>query len=197
MRAFDCNGLWWLPENPSEKVAGTLHFSEEADIALALSGIIGEAGGAGKKTIPIILGVLYDCPFGSDATLRNCWVKTLHMGSHGLTREEYHVDRLFIGDHLETEDAFHFSDVSVSFSGLSTWANELTGLGNKSTVLPESHSARFEIRWQAPEPIRGAISGGTLSLRAGAKVSMLQRDWSSKKNSCSRLNMRRQYQMIC
>jgi hypothetical protein len=180
MQVFDCNGIWWLPESPSEKVAGTLHFSEDAGVALVLSGVIGEAGGPGKKTIPIILGVLYDCPFGSDATLSNCWVKTLHMSSHGFTREDYHVDRLFIGDHLETEDAFLFSDVSISFSGLSSWAHGLTGLSNSSTIDPDSHSARFEIRWQAPEPIRGAISGGTLNLRAAAKLSMLLRDWSIK-----------------
>ena len=153
MQAFDCNGIWWLPDNPSEKVAGTLHYSEDTGVALTLSGVIGEIGGPGKKIIPIVLGVLYDCPLGSDATLRNCWVKTLHMGSPGFTREDYHVDRLFIGDHLETADAFHFSEVSVSFTGLSSWANGLTGLSKKSTVLPESNSAKFEIRWQAPEPI--------------------------------------------
>lgn len=180
MQTFECNGIWWLPENPSEQVAGTLRFSEDSGIVLALSGVLGEAGGAGKKTIQIILGVLYDSPFGSDATLRNCWVKTLHMSSHGFTREDYHVDRLFIGDHLETEAAFHFSEVSVSFTGLSSWASGLTGLSNNSTVLPESHLARFEIRWQAPEPIHGAIRDGTLNLRAGAQLSIHRRDWSIK-----------------
>jgi hypothetical protein len=180
MQAWDYNGIWWLPENPSENVAGTLRFSEGAGIVLSLSGTLGEAGGPGKKTIPILLGMIYDCPLGSEATLRNCWVKTLHMGSHGLTREDYHVERLLIGDHLETEDAFLFSDMSVSFSGLSSWADRLTGLSHKSMVIPESHSVKFDISWQAPEPIRGAISGGTLSLRAGGKLSMLRRDWGIK-----------------
>lgn len=182
MHALHCNGIWWLPDNPSEKVAGTLHSTEGAGIVLSLSGVLGEAGGPGKKTLPIILGLLYDCSLGSDATLSHCWVKTLHMGSHGFTREEYRVDRLFIGEHLEREDTLAFSNVSISFSGLSSWAYRLTGLNNKRTLFPDGHSAKFEIWWQAPELIRGEVTGGTLSLRPTAKLSMLQRDWSIKES---------------
>ena len=42
MQAFECNGVWWLPENPSDTVAGKLSFSPDGRIVVSLFGVLGD-----------------------------------------------------------------------------------------------------------------------------------------------------------
>ena len=181
MKQFTYNGVWWLPESPSAQVAGTLQFSKEEGLQLSLFGVLGEHGAiVGEKRIPIIVGAVWDSPLGEDVTLTGSWAKGITFGSVGLTREEYHVDRAFIGRHLENDQSFSFSHLKISLSGLSSWAHNYTGFGQKYITKTADHRAGFEIQWISPEPISGKIPGGDLLLGLGAKMSMLARDWSIK-----------------
>jgi len=181
IKAFGCNGIWWLPENPSERVAGTLCFSDDDGIDLSLAGVFGEpAPGIAEKYVPIILGLVWDYPLGKLVTLKGCRVHRFHLGSPGIGREVYFADRLFVGSHIEREEDFSFSHLSVSLSGLSDWAGVLTGLSQQFIPVGKEGRKKFEIRWQSPEPIRGRIPGGDLALGVEGKVSLSRREGSIK-----------------
>lgn len=183
MQEFRCNGIWWLPQNPSDKVAGELHFSDEASAHLALAGVFGEpAQRFEEKSVPIILGLAWDCPLGNLVTLRDCRVKGMKIGMPGISREEYFADRLFFGSHLTSEEEFSFSELIIALSGLPSWADDLTGLAQSDAPAGEGHRGGFEIRWLRPEPISGEIPGGHVTLGVGAKLTTVRREWSIRED---------------
>ncbi len=192
MQTFDCQGIWWLPENPSNKIAGTLRFSDEKGVELSLAGTFGEPlTTLEKRNIPILLGQVWDCALGEIVTLKACQLQASHISSRVIAREEYFAERLFIGSHLEKEEDFLFSKMSIQLSGLPSWANSLRGLSHSRIPADEVHRSGFEIRWLPPKPVAGRIPGGDLTLRVGAKMSTDRRQYSIKEEvgfliSCER-----------
>ena len=77
-------------------------------------------------------------------TLKACQLQASHFSSRVIAREEYFADRLFIGAHLEKEEDFLFSKISIQLSGLPSWANSLRGLSYRRIPGDEVH--RVEIR---------------------------------------------------
>lgn len=183
MQEFQCNGIWWLPQNPSDKVGGTLHFSDGEGGDLSLAGILGESTQRfEEKLIPIILGLVWDCPLGRLVTLRDCRIKGTKFGVPGITREQYRANCLFFGSHFTKEEDFSFSELGVVLSGLSSWADDLTGLIQSHVPVEEGRHGGFEIRWLSPAPIHGEIPGGRLTLSVGSKLTMVRRDWSIREH---------------
>jgi hypothetical protein len=181
MKTFDCPGIWWLPEDSSKKVAGTLRFSDEKGVDLSLAGVFAESSTTLEKDkIPIVLGQIWDCALGETATLTGCQLRASHFGSHAIPREEYSAERLFIGSHMETEGDFSFSKLSIQLSGLPSWANTLRGLSIHHIPADEARRRGFEIRWLLPEPVAGRIPGADLTLSVGAKIASDRRQHSIK-----------------
>ena len=121
MQTFDCQGIWWLPENPSNRIAGTLRFSDEKGVDLSLAGVFGKQITTPETTeIPILLGQVWGCSLGEIVTLKACQLQASHISSRVIAREEYFAERLFIGSHLEREEDFFFSKMSIQPSGQST-----------------------------------------------------------------------------
>jgi hypothetical protein len=181
MQTFECPGIWWLPEDASKKIAGTLHFSDEKGVDLSLAGVFGEPSTTLEKgKLPIVLGQIWDCAIGETATLKGCQLRASHFGSHAIAREEYFAERLFIGSHLETEKDFFFSKFSIQLSGLPSWANTLRGLSFRQVRGDETNRGGFEIKWTSPTPIAGRIPGADLNLSVGAVISGDRRQRSIK-----------------
>jgi hypothetical protein len=172
MQSFDCNGIWWLPQSPSKRVAGTLRFSAEKGVDLSLSGAFADQPTTLQdREIPIVLGQIWDCSLGEVVTLKRCRLKASHFGSRTIAREEYFADLLFIGMQAEREEDFFFSKMSIQLSGLPSWAHTLSGLGYRQVPGGEEGRGRFEVFWQPPKPVTGRIPGGHLTLGVGAKIS--------------------------
>ncbi len=171
---FSCNGLWWLPEQTDAKVAGTLKFSHQEGAQLSLAGVLGASrGGFEEKALPVIHGLVYDCPLGNELTLKDSSLSAFSTGMPGFARETYLVARVFGGQHLGA-DEFLFSKAKLRYSGLPGWAHGLTGLSHRQ--LPEEgQHGTWEIRWVWREPISGQVPGGWLSLGVGASFSMGRR----------------------
>lgn len=172
---FNCDGIWWLPHAPDDKVAGSLIFAKESGIHLKLAGVFGEpAPHFADKAFPIILGVVWDCPHGKLITLKDCHIKRTQFSVPGIAREEYFANRIFAGEHIDREEEFQFSEAFASFSGLPNWAEMLSGL--KQEHEPEG----FTIHWRRQEAIAGPIPGGKVTLGTGASysVSGFDRTWS-------------------
>lgn len=72
MEDLEYSGVWWLPTNPENRMAGTLTFSNEEDMRLSLtawSHQIDEILAYEPRTYPLILGVTHE---GKLITLCNC-----------------------------------------------------------------------------------------------------------------------------
>src|SRR5262249_49760054 len=118
MQAFECTGLWWLPEGETPPVAGTLRVSPGGDLSLALIGSLGApVWPIGTKQHRIILGSVDQSPAGNNLTLTSCLVNRFRTGSFAGVREEYHVGRGFFGDHLQQETDFRFRRLSLQVEG--------------------------------------------------------------------------------
>jgi len=172
MKSFECHGIWWLPSDPSDKMGGTLSFSDDSGIVLHLFGAFGEpAYTAGNKAMPIVVGITWDSSLGSLFTLKNCRLTSFHLGSPGIAREDYLCENLFIGAHLEEEDDFLFSYATLEFSGLSNWAEGLSGLTTGPVTTNDPRARGYFAQWTKPDPLVGNIAGARLVLGAGAKSS--------------------------
>jgi hypothetical protein len=177
MQAFSSNGIWWLPEAPDTGVHGTLRYSDDEGAELSLFGTLSVPGhGLGGKKIPLILGSVYESPFGRKVTLKDCWVKAANtsIGVPGTSRETYHVNRLFVGDHLGKPEDFFFDELEIVLSGLDAWSWGYTGFDDLQP-FSEPHRYGWTVRWLSPEPISGPIPGGVLTLSAGSNASVGRR----------------------
>jgi hypothetical protein len=168
---FTCNGLWWLPELPDIKIAGTMTFSDETGTALSLLGVLGKGGsGLERKSVPAIHGISFDWPVGdsrSEAiTLKDNFVSSYSPGTPDFPRETYHVGTIFVGRHIRD---FLFTRIRLRLSGLSGWAHGLTGLSRNFFPIDGRTDPKWEIYWSRPDPIRGRIADGVLSLEVGAE----------------------------
>jgi hypothetical protein len=161
MRPFQATGIWWSPDNPSDLVAGSLHFSDEEGLYLDLIGTLGGAWKLTQERRSLILGSVYDLPGRQQITLRDCQQRRMTVGSPGFPREVYHVNRAFIGGHLEQETDFGFRGAQLRLCGLADWAEGLTGI-----QLPP-RSGRNElchVVYSRPEPLVAQVSGGQVTL---------------------------------
>jgi hypothetical protein len=172
MEPFEYSGLWWVPDNPAERVAGVLNFSPKDGLVLNLLGALGERrGGVGTKSYDIILGLVYDARLGQSVTLKGCrhvrYTETLS----GLSAEGYRANRAFFGRHLKDPEDYFFCQCDLETSGLSAWAAHLTGLeyGGES-------AADVRLRYTLPEPLAAEIPGGAIRLILGATVTGTPRE---------------------
>lgn len=181
------DGLWWLPDTPESKVAGTLTI-EDGRMRLALIGALDShltAGEAvtkdGTTTVsftersmermekagvyPRVLGQA-----GNDAyTLEDCFqTRRRSQMFGGLQLQQLVVGQVFKGVHFEAGEALEFSKVYAWMNGLAHWVME-SGLEEsveftKSDDGLEQHTAtNLKIK---PLPLKTCAgpSGATVSL---------------------------------
>jgi hypothetical protein len=153
MREFECEGVWWLPEESSARVGGTLRFSHEEGAVLSLLGTLGESAGMLlRKEHPIILGSAYDPAPSQEITLKRCRIKGQTVGVPGFTRETYLAERVFAGAHLVEQEDFLFTSCGLSISGLSAWAHHLLGF-----QVEMGEQGAFTVRYQPPPALKASL----------------------------------------
>jgi hypothetical protein len=178
MQPFESQGYWWLPDRPSERVAGVLKQTEKG-FELSLFGALREESTPFQgRDIPIIHGIAWDCPAGSTITLKDCVLNRFRTGLAGVSREGYFVRQLFGGAHLGNEGDFKFSELSLSVSGLPAWAESLTGLSSNRIEATATSRGGTVVRWQAPPDITGPVRGGTLTLGVDSTFTMKRHEYT-------------------
>jgi hypothetical protein len=123
-RSFETAGFWHVPNDPSRKVAGTLRYSPETGLHLALTGCLGE-GHFGHKVgeYPVIHGVVHDSPFGKAFTLVDCFRTVLRVQMPGFAIEEISANHAYSGDHWLAKDDLLFDSAILELSTLGEWIN--------------------------------------------------------------------------
>ena len=119
MERLDTDGVFWLPTNPDDKVAGRLTFDpadgseldligsfhelkdfiETTDSSLRINGI------AGTKLL----------------TLEDCWRTNAKMQIPGIAREKYYVGSVFSGANFDVDEPLEFRKVQMRLRHLDHW----------------------------------------------------------------------------
>lgn len=151
MPEMEYRGYWWLPEDDSKKIPGTLSFAEHKGKAiLNLLGTLVEPHNLLKaRTMPLIYGFSES---GKQITLYQCSNLGAHLSFPGFSTEKYNVARVFVGGYLGGGGDITFKTVSVSLSNASEWVNvsgieyTMTASGGDTTL---KYSARkvVEVNW--------------------------------------------------
>lgn len=136
-------GHWWLPENPDNRVAGTLIYDGEGALNLKLDnhfdgynpGEVGEVhedehGNISRtvrsKDLLISYDVIYGVADGADITIMDAVDKSPVMpwgriGENYISNCRISAEKLILGKHLETKDSKVFGGLRVSVDNLGFW----------------------------------------------------------------------------
>lgn len=182
MNPIECRGIWWTPEKPSSRVAGTLRFSNKEGLVLSLLGTLGEPiSPFGAKTLPLILGQSYDGrPGVSSITLKNCRWNGYTVGLPGFSKEDYQAERAFLGAHLITPTDFLFSNCNMSTSSLSGWTHHLSGFQLTQPEGPIGTGVWYTLSYAPPPSFEANIPGAHVVLYFGAGYSQKTREFNFK-----------------
>ena len=157
MQAIEYSGMWWLPANPQNRVAGTLTFSNEEGIALELIGALEDFGNFGmREPYALILGLSGD---GKKVTLSNCAFTGVKVGMPGFARESYKPSFCLVGAHFNEPDEVRFGRCEVSFSYLPDWVRT-----SGFTVKKYLGEHKVEVTYSLPPELEAETSKGIISL---------------------------------
>lgn len=117
---FSYEGFWWLPQNPEERLAGTLTFNQSDGAQLKLLGMFGGITVFGQMQTEYITihGITKN---GKPVTLLNAFSSNRQMNAPGIMNEQYKGHTLCIGHHFLSEDETLFSKSFFRFERLEEW----------------------------------------------------------------------------
>jgi ApeA N-terminal domain 1 len=161
MDDVEYSGLWWLPSNPQNKVAGTLSFSNQDGIELKLIGALeGLEGFAGFNNLnqrhPVIWGLTTS---GKSITLSGCLAAGFRMGLPGFVSRDYWIHLCFLSAHL-TEEQLQFKKIVVEYSRLIDWVRT-SGL---TMTWYENEPNKRQFNYTLPEEIKAITTKGKVSI---------------------------------
>jgi hypothetical protein len=165
MQAFECFGMWTIPNTETPAVAGTLRVSSNGELRLSVIGSIGPTVKQDQEEIdhPVILGTA-KCPLGNTITLTKCTLTRKTFGSSVSMSEEYSARRGFFGAHLSEPSDFLFRRLQLRVEGLRSWAHSLSGFREESLFVGGASEKVPLLFYSRPGPISGKIPGGEILL---------------------------------
>lgn len=121
--AFECSGLWWLPEKPDSKICGILKFIPEKETRLDLTGTFYNFKDNLNKLvlIDIINGISSE---GEEITLHRCFEVNRHFSSgFPFPISSYNCGVIFIGAHFTNYNDIKLKEIYINYSNLDQWVN--------------------------------------------------------------------------
>ena len=156
------SGSWWLPENPQNKISGTLSYECGQGSILSLDGVFLED--TAHEYHEVILGD----DRGSRITLVSCFRTKLEIQRFGDSTEfkhsEFHVSLFCIGFHFATREELKFTSMTVRYSHLREW---LSGVFDLSRL--DENEDEYILRVRKP-PVKEIVLD-RFSLRIRGNVS--------------------------
>lgn len=135
MDYLNIEGKWWTPDNPTNKVAGTLTFDPVEGATLKLFGVLGKGAdnvydilgealsSAAVKVLPVIHGV----GEGKEITLLYNTNTNLSFSNRGIIKQQFRSDLVLIGGLFPNPEEVKFQQLSLNYTHLHDWA-QLYGL---------------------------------------------------------------------
>jgi len=120
---FEVDGLWWLPDEPSAKLPGTLYVEGGRDVRLKLFGVLGEPSSGlsgGLSRFPIVLGT---SDREKPCTLADTYEMTrpVQPGRQTVVTSELGAERVYIGKHFPIASDLRFTSLEVRYTDLEQW----------------------------------------------------------------------------
>jgi hypothetical protein len=153
MEEFEYQGYWWLPDEPEDKVPGTLKFDPIEGTTLNLLGVL--EGLEGLQTAPqpaLILGMSSD---GRSITLQDCSRIGATISFPGYPISTWTANRVLVGAHFDAEDDVGFERLIVHYFHLNEWAG-VSGFDHVSFAQPPE-AAPIRIEHNLPDPITVSV----------------------------------------
>lgn len=128
---LEYKGLWFLPDNPEDKIEGTLIFDPDDSISLNLIGTFKEFTDK-LDEIDIILGFTTE---GKNISLIQCYESNRSMNFPGIPTTRYNANFFLEGAHFTTINNIKFYKLSSKIAKLEEWVNIW---GFKISFAPET-----------------------------------------------------------
>lgn len=187
MESFEVSGQWWLPENPDNKVAGTLVVAEDGSSELQLIGSLrsymegGESVTENGHTVttfsqkslrdagvyPRIHGFAGGKSFTLDDCFQTHWSSNLFGG--GLDSQRIHVYQVFRGVLFEQGEKLEFTTLFVTMDWLAYWVQR-GGISEEVTFKEAEASGLRPIQHvltikPVEDEVFSGLKGTTIKLR--------------------------------
>jgi hypothetical protein len=170
LEPFEYRGLWWLPEEPAQKVAGVLTFSQD-DVALELVGQLPRTEARQEQTTDVV--VLPAGPLsrerivglstnGKAFTLERCHASGWNMSMPGMATERFSPDLILEGARYETGEAVVFDELSVRYTQLDGWV-ATSGISSGAHAEGEEVTG-IDLSFRPPDSIEVELPDLTLEV---------------------------------
>jgi hypothetical protein len=167
-KSLNIKGQWWLPNNPENKVFGTLEYSESGSSKLELF------GGLELTTEPIL--IVGESSNGDKYSLNDCHVNNFQTGTSGFSTVVYSVSEIFENAHFDSPEEIAFQAISIQYTNTTEWSR-LSAL----KIEQEFFEAKFSLDFDLPEPKTVEFeTGSELSLELYSRYPQFLREVSSK-----------------
>ena len=123
MEKFDYKGFWWLPSNPTEKLAGICSFTLSEGGDLELIGDFSTLVDFHTSDKPLlILGSTLE----GEVTLYDCFLKEKRKRHGSVEVSLYCVNLIFSGIHFYSDLEVKFKSILTHYSLINAWVNTET-----------------------------------------------------------------------
>ncbi|MFA7304484.1 MAG: HEPN domain-containing protein [Methanoregula sp.] len=156
---FSCNGTWWKPEHPDDKIHGTLSYNYQEGLKLDLKG---EFNSENFSFTEIINGISEK---GIQITLFGCAFSRGSSGTRRLDTSKYYSYRYsgffcsvaYTSHHFLTSDEIKFQKICFSLNNLNEWLG-ISGFNVKQELDHENDDVKFVIEYSRPKSIIAKIN---------------------------------------
>lgn len=153
MNNFELNGIWWIPQKPALKIAGTLRYDSTEGASLDLIGTFKNLPDLTNVSAPdIVLGFAG----GKAVTLYKCIESRTNMsmsvGAPVMTLTSYFVNIVFLGHHFQKEEDLVFETISVNYSYLEEWTR-ITGIKFGLTTDNSQRLVKYDASYSFPDKV--------------------------------------------
>lgn len=159
MEDLEFTGIWWLPADADNDVAGILRSSSEG-IRLSLIGSFTDLTGLGiDERHPLILGLAKG---GKVVTLVDCIQVSANLGMPGFLSKEFQVKTAFVGAHFEAETELKFHKAAIQYSHLADWVG---ASGFRRDIQSDAAGLKkAELTYEYPDDIVASTEGGEVRI---------------------------------
>jgi len=175
---FEYKGVWFLPENPGNKIAGTLRFSPHEGAILELIGSFKGVENMLQLTDhEIILGYC-----GKMVTLYECREIGFNIGTHAVQRSNFRAKAVFLDAHFQKKDDVKFKRIEVHYSHLDEWVH-ITGF----EIIRPVDKKGITVNYLLPDSIEMTeFEGWNMSIEIkaeGPRIPLSQREVAIKERT--------------
>ncbi len=160
MESIDQLGIFWLAQNPDDKLTGRLIFDpSDRAVQLSLVGIF-------SAVVPAYAEIRIFGWIGSDpVTIDGAFNAGSDERSSGVSESRYRGNRMFKGYHLDAGQ-LQFASTRIVFSDLNTWVGVNGATWERIAHVPDG--AAYRIEYATPERQSARFSRGTVALTFGS-----------------------------